>query len=722
MADITGSKNIKNEPGINAKDYYDYYINYAIAYLSNDTISFSATAYIWYDATYAKNPNGTLTVSAKNFFATLDGSSVADHITFKNPAIKKGNTRYEWFTCKFDSISLKDAERTLKIGAEDFVFSQTVNGYSDSYGCSYPDKQLYVTIKIPTKADLAYKTYYNGETKWLNETYEYKPGNQTVLITNSVPNNPPCEFKGWTSDSYSNAVEFNSGDSYTYNGLSAYIASSKILYAVWKNTYEKPRLTVSAVRVDSSGQETSNDKATRIKARAIWLIDSKWLTGAKKLTAELLNPDSKAVIETKIINDETITSNISYVSDVMFDSITSIDVAYDVRVTITDKYGSGSNTDSLRVPDYIFDVSRETGNVGVGGPADPDYKLRVRGNLIADNFKDVKQAYPVGAIYMSVNPTSPASLFGGKWEQLRDTFLYASDYKLNADGSVETKGSYAVNSEVSTSTGGSKDAVAVSHSHSVNAVNTGNNKTNHVHYGTTDGISANHRHYTGGKSNNGTGTTGSGPNFTNGVLITEDWGWKHLTNWVSSGHTHNFSTGAQSADHAHTVPAHNTNSAGESGVGKNMPPYLPVYMWKKIAEDDGTTMTITGNLGAMEAKGYMDQASTSAANAKKYYDNLVSTSMATYQATLYSVTVATGDWTSTNGSYVATKSISGIKSTSKLKSLDLASDQVSSNYASAAESGYAMIVSAETLDGSIKFTAHSKPTVELHLEALIWNK
>lgn len=48
--------------------------------------------------------------------------------------------------------------------------------------------------------------------------------------------------------------------------------------------------------------------------------------------------------------------------------------------------------------------------------------------------------YPVGAVYISVNSTSPASLFGGTWEQLQDRFLLAagSTYSAGSTGGEAT--------------------------------------------------------------------------------------------------------------------------------------------------------------------------------------------------------------------------------------------------------------------------------------------
>lgn len=52
----------------------------------------------------------------------------------------------------------------------------------------------------------------------------------------------------------------------------------------------------------------------------------------------------------------------------------------------------------------------------------------------------LSKIYPVGSIYMSVSSTSPASLFGGTWEQLEDRFLLGagSTYSAGATGGAAT--------------------------------------------------------------------------------------------------------------------------------------------------------------------------------------------------------------------------------------------------------------------------------------------
>lgn len=52
----------------------------------------------------------------------------------------------------------------------------------------------------------------------------------------------------------------------------------------------------------------------------------------------------------------------------------------------------------------------------------------------------INEVYPVGAIYISVSSTSPASLFGGTWEQLKDRFLLGagSTYTAGNTGGEST--------------------------------------------------------------------------------------------------------------------------------------------------------------------------------------------------------------------------------------------------------------------------------------------
>lgn len=138
-----------------------------------------------------------------------------------------------------------------------------------------------------------------------------------------------------------------------------------------------------------------------------------------------------------------------------------------------------------------------------------------------------KECYPVGSIYMSVNSTDPSTLFGGSWERIQDKFLLACG---NAYGAG--------------STGGSADAVVVKHLHQPS---------------TGDGFNA----------------------YMSGVGVERARVGTSTAN--SARYTIVGKKNASSADASGLRFAGSTDWTGSDGAGKNMPPYLAVYVWKRTA-------------------------------------------------------------------------------------------------------------------------------------------
>lgn len=169
--------------------------------------------------------------------------------------------------------------------------------------------------------------------------------------------------------------------------------------------------------------------------------------------------------------------------------------------------------------------------------------------------------YPVGAIYMSTNNVDPSLIFGGTWEQIEDRFLLASgtDYPLKK----------TVNNEEVQNTGGSADAVVVTHNHTQNS----HNHTQNPHY-------------------HGTGNNTSNMFLIGSVSLSRNT-YKRQPPQADNGHYFPYVDVAQPNFGAITSTSQTTainngtvatnNPSGESGEGKNMPPYIVVNVWHRIA-------------------------------------------------------------------------------------------------------------------------------------------
>lgn len=150
--------------------------------------------------------------------------------------------------------------------------------------------------------------------------------------------------------------------------------------------------------------------------------------------------------------------------------------------------------------------------------------------------------YPVGSIYMSVNDVSPSVLFGGSWEQINDRFLLAAGgKKAGTEGGAEQHKL-------------AEESLPL-HTHTV---------PKHTHTATIE-KSGLHQHGVNRCRNAASGTARFAAQYTENSI-------HHTT---------------MDGEHSHNVIVENstefeTAAAGEGKAFDIMPPYLAVYMWKRI--------------------------------------------------------------------------------------------------------------------------------------------
>lgn len=114
-------------------------------------------------------------------------------------------------------------------------------------------------------------------------------------------------------------------------------------------------------------------------------------------------------------------------------SISGLDYtkAYTFQARAIDKLATVESGGQTRKTQPIFDWG-----VDSSGAAD----FNVNGTLKINNKNIIDIIYPVNSIYMSLNSVNPSTLFGGTWEQIKDTFLLAAGatYKAGSTGGEAT--------------------------------------------------------------------------------------------------------------------------------------------------------------------------------------------------------------------------------------------------------------------------------------------
>lgn len=166
----------------------------------------------------------------------------------------------------------------------------------------------------------------------------------------------------------------------------------------------------------------------------------------------------------------------------------------------------------------------------------------------------LEQIYPVGAIYISTNNTSPSSIFGGTWEQIEDKFLLASG-STYANGATGGEATHTLTeSEMPNHAHNYYRPANVTDAHAL----TVREMPSHGHNVVVDGVTE--------YINRGTGDTVP-------LLVgTRTMGYTTEAQGDGLGHTHTIGDESwQTAD------------VGGGNAHNNMPPYLAVNMWVRIS-------------------------------------------------------------------------------------------------------------------------------------------
>lgn len=207
-----------------------------------------------------------------------------------------------------------------------------------------------------------------------------------------------------------------------------------------------------------------------------------------------------------------------------------------------------------------------------------DGYVDVRGDLLQHGQPlSSSNPYPVGSIYLSVNSTNPGTLFGGTWEQIKDKFILAcgSTYANGATGGASTH-THSIDGHTHTSAGHTHTIASHTHTSAAHTHGAGSyaaavniSDAGQIYIGVSSSGYTASKYKRGG---NGGYATGSNDSNSSGAYV-----------YGTSGSTTPGATGGKSLTTNSTTPGATGSTSLTTKSASNLPPYLAVYVWKRVA-------------------------------------------------------------------------------------------------------------------------------------------